>query len=269
MKIETIHEKGSGTVNEDNIFSKENMFGVFDGVSSLVKFVYEDGKTGGLVASSIAKEVFEKEDGGLTELAKKANALIKKEMLRRNVDISDKKNLWSTTVAVVKINKDNFEWVQLADSLIVVVYEDASFKLLVTDYDLDKKTMLMWKELADKKTENIRQVLNDQIIKVRETMNVAYGVLSGEDEMVNFLKSGTESLENVRSIIIFTDGLFIPKEDPKGEDNFSLFVKLFNEGGLEKIRNYVRGLEDSDPKCWKYIRFKQHDDIGAVAVTFE
>jgi len=268
MKVETIYEKGSGRVNEDNLVMKDNIFGVVDGATSFDGFMDEGGRTGGLIVSSIAKEVFENGNGSLVSLMEEANRIVREEMLKRNIDISNKENLWSASAAVVRVDKDHFEWVQLGDSLILVVLNDGTYKLLITDYDHDQETLSKWKELADKKVENIWGKLIEQFLKVRRIMNVAYGVLNGEDEMINFLNKGRESLENVRHIIIFTDGLIIPKKEPREKDDFDKFVRLFNDGGLSKIKNYVRGLEDNDPKCWDYVRFKQHDDIGAISITF-
>jgi serine/threonine protein phosphatase PrpC len=269
MKVEIICERGSGEVNEDNVLAKGKFFGVFDGATSLDKFMDADGKTGGLIASSIAKNVFENNEGGLVQLTEKANSEIRKEMLKKKVDISKKENLWSTSVAVIKLASDSFDWVQLGDSLIIVIFNDNTFKLLVTDYDHDEEALIMWKEFADKKVENIRKHLKGQLLKVRKTMNVSYGILNGEDEMKNFINKGKDSLDNVKSIIIFTDGLIIPKENPAEKDDFNLLVQLYKEGGLNKIKNYTRELEDSDPNCWKYPRFKQYDDIGAISIVFE
>ena len=59
-QVSQIQEKGSGIINEDSILVKDDIFGVFDGASSLNKYIDENGKTGGYLASSIVKEIFEK-----------------------------------------------------------------------------------------------------------------------------------------------------------------------------------------------------------------
>ncbi len=43
MKIETILEKGSARLNEDTLVVQGNLFGVFDGATSLNKTVFEKG----------------------------------------------------------------------------------------------------------------------------------------------------------------------------------------------------------------------------------
>lgn len=98
--------------------------------------------------------------------------------------------------------------------------------------------------------------------------NITYGIVNGEEEFVRFIHKGEEILENVEHIVIFTDGLIIPKENPEDSDDFNTFVKLFLEGGLKSIRDYVRDLEKDDPECWKYPRYKQYDDIAAISISF-
>ncbi len=267
MKIDYIFDEGYS--KEDTYLIKDNMFGVFDGFNSLDKFVDKDGKKGGLIAALIARDEFSKNDKNLKELAIEANQKVRERMLASNIDTSKKTSLWGTMLAVVRIKNGSFEWVQLEDSLILVIYKDYSFKLLTEDYDHDKKVLNVWKELAKQKIENIRGLIDKGPLKeLREKINETYGGLTGEEKAISFLKSGTESLENVKHIILFTDGLFIPKEDPLKEDDWNKFVKLFLEGGLKNIKDFVRNLEKEDPKCWKYPRYKQYDDIAAISLSF-
>jgi hypothetical protein len=268
MQVHFLIEKGSGPLNEDNLVITQNIFGVFDGVTSLDNYRDPHGNTGGLLASRIAKRVFEKGGKPLVDLALEANSLLREEMLKHGIDLSKKVSLWGTTAAVVQINRDTFDWIQIGDSQILVLYNENSYKLLVEDYDHDLETLILWKELADKKVKNIREFLLEPLQKAREKANVSYGVLNGEREMMGFLNRGTEDLENVRHILIFTDGLFIPQENPLRKDPFGPLVSLFLEGGLERIRDYVREREKSDPECWKYPRFKPHDDMAAISISF-
>lgn len=268
MKIQHIFDRGSKPVSEDALVVSKKTFAVFDGAGSLNSYIDELGHTDGYLAANIAREVFEENNQPLTELIVIANKAIRDEMLKREIDMSQKINLWSAAVAAIRIHEKALEWVQLGDSLILLINNDNSIKLLVEDYDHDLETLVMWKKLAEEKRENIRDVLRDQVIKVRETMNVSYGILNGEDEMLEFLNSGSESLVGVKHILLFTDGLFIPKANPEDKDDFPMVVKLFGEGGLEKIKTYIRQLEKEDPKCWLYPRYKQYDDIAAIAISF-
>lgn len=267
MKTEYIHEQGAGRLNEDTISLNGNMFGVFDGATSLNKKTFKNGTTGGFIASDTAEKAFAKNNDSLANLAKKANSAIYNKMIENDVDISDKASLWSTSAAVVKINNDMIEWVQIGDSLLLLIYKDGSFKIPIKDYDHDSETLCMWKDIAQKTDQKIFQAMNGQIKKVRAAMNVDYGVLNGEKEFSDFINSGREALNELSHVLLFTDGLFIPSKDPLNKDNFNEFVDLFLKGGLSEIRDHIRNIEQSDPDCRLYPRFKTHDDIAAVALS--
>lgn len=268
MKVKYILNKGSGIMNEDNILIKNNLFGVFDGATSLDKYRNKTGETGGHLASNITKFTFEKNDKSLKNLAIEANKKIREKMILEGIEINEKINLWSTSAAVIKINKNTFNWIQIGDSLILVVYKNGKRELITKYFDHDKNLLILWKKLADKKVKNIFEVIKKDSIKLRKTMNIKYGILNGEKKMMNFLKKGTKKLDKIKHIIIFTDGLFIPKKDPRKKENWNIFVKLFLEKGLIGIKNYIRSIEEKDKKCWEYPRYKQHDDIGAISITF-
>lgn len=267
MKVDFIFDEGSS--KEDLYFIKDGTFGVFDGFNGLKKFTDRDGRTGGLIAAAIAKNEFSKNGKDLRSLAIKANQKIKEKMFALKVNTNDKSCLWGTILVVVKIKDDSFEWVQMGDSLILVIYKDDNFKLLVKNYDHDKEVLSLWKELAEQKRDNIRELVDKgPLIELRSRMNETYGVLNGEEKATSFLKTGEEGFQNIKHILLFTDGLIIPKEDPIADDNWNLFIKLFLEGGLENIKNFVRDLQKKDPKCWKYPRYKQYDDIAAISISF-
>jgi serine/threonine protein phosphatase PrpC len=267
MKIDFVFDEGSK--KEDAYLIKDNIFGVFDGFDALNKFVDKNGETGGLIAANIAKSTISKNDKDIKEMVLEANSKIKEKMLESNIDMSEKSNLWGTALAVIRIGTDSFEWAQIDDSLILVIYKDHSFKLLVDDYDHDKEVLKVWKELAAQKEEKIREVIGKgHLPELRNKMNLEYGCLNGEHEAIRFLKSGTERLENIKHILLFTDGIILPKEDPLEEDEWNTFIRLFLDGGLRAVKDFVRDLEKDDPKCWKYPRYKQHDDIAAISISF-
>ncbi len=267
MKVNYIFDAGSS--KEDSYLIKDNFFAVFDGFDSLDKFVDRQGVTGGLIAATIARDVFSQNKGTLKDLAMETNRKIREKMLDLSIDIKNKDSLWGTIFAAVRIKENSFEWMQLADSLILVIFKDNSYKLLVEDFDHDIEVMRIWKELAKQKTENIRKIIGaGPLVELRAKVNGIYGALNGEEEAITFLKTGEEKLENIKHILLFTDGLMIPKEEPQRKDDWKLFVELFSQGGLENVRDFVRNLQKDDPKCWKYPRYKQYDDITAIDISF-
>lgn len=265
MKTDHIHEQGSGQMNEDQILIGKTIFGVFDGATSLNKYIDDQGNTGGFLASLTAKEVFAKNNNDLVNLAKEANKLIAEKMKTSGVDTSDKTNLWATSIAAIRMEGQEFEWLTLSDSVIIVIHKDGNYELLGEFHDHDEGTIKLWQKYADQKAENIREKLADVIIENRRDMNIKYGVLNGEPEFINFIEHGKKSLENVAHIIIFSDGFLIPTKNA-GEEDWDTLVKLYKEGGLRKIRDLVRERERNDTKMWEYPRLKPSDDIGAVAI---
>ncbi|WP_320172494.1 protein phosphatase 2C domain-containing protein [Maridesulfovibrio sp.] len=268
MQVESIFEKGTGAMNEDFYFASGSRFGVFDGATSLTPETYEQGCTGGYLASNIAGRVFATGDGPLLGLADKANAAISEAMLERGVDLNDKKYLWSTSAAVVSLDNDRFEWVQIGDCLVMVIKEDGSHELLMDGFDHDTETLRMWQSVSAEADDSILNALHDQILKVRGQMNVSYGVFSGEQEAMSFINHGQRDLDGVDSILIFTDGLFVPSCDPERKEGFDHLASLFRQGGLRHVRDYIRSVEETDPCCRRFPRFKPHDDIAAISITF-
>ncbi|MFA4819460.1 MAG: protein phosphatase 2C domain-containing protein [Candidatus Aenigmatarchaeota archaeon] len=266
MKVDFVFDEGSS--KEDTYLIGQNIFGVFDGANSINKFFDENGKSGGLMAASIVRDEFAANKGTLKEMAIKANNILRKKMISNNIDVSDKASLWCTTAAAVRIKNKTFEWLHVADSLILVIYMDDSFKLLAHDYDHDRGAMIVWKKLAQEKRKNIHDIIWKKTPHTRFKSNEAYGMINGEEKFSKFILTGEENLENVKHILIFTDGLILPKEDPEKEDNFNAFVRLFLKGGLKNVMQYVRDLEKDDPECWKYPRYKQYDDITAISISF-
>ena len=268
MKIQKIYDKGSREINEDELLIQDNLFAVFDGATSLIKYVNEKGETGGRLAAKIAKEVFSKNDKPLNGLAEGANDKILEEMKKVGINSNQKESLWSAAVAAIKINKEEIEFFTIADCLILVIFKDGYHKLLVDYFDFDLESMKKWKELANKKVKDIFNILLKDEIELRRQANVKFGVLNGEKEARKFFEFGKIDLKDIKSIILFTDGLLIPKEDPEAPEDWDLFVKLYQEKGLVGILNFVRSLEKTDPLCWKYPRYKQHDDVAAIGIDF-
>jgi serine/threonine protein phosphatase PrpC len=266
FSIERVYSKGVSKINEDGILIKNNLFGVFDGAGSLVKFLNKDGKTGGKIASEIARNTFSKNNDSLKNLAIKANNIIREEMEKNKINFLKKENLWGTTAAVVRVKKDFAEFFQIGDSLILVVLKNNKPKLIAKYNDHDKETMIKWKELADKKEKNIWKKINKKIIMVRRKSNVTYGFLNGDKKAIKFFNTGKFRLENVKFIILFTDGLLLPKKDPRRNEDWNKFASIYKKSDLNGLLGYVRSTESADPNCLLYPRFKKHDDIAAIAI---
>ena len=267
FKIDWLYKKGSGTLNEDAYFLSDEIYGVFDGATALNESLYEGGKTGGYLASRLACEAFRANDAPLLKLTHRANRRILAAMQEKGVDLRHKENLWCTSLAVVRIGRRDFEWVQSGDSLILTIDNEQRYQVLVPDPEHDLETLCMWRDMTARGTRAIFESLKEQIIAVRRRMNVTYGAINGESEALDFISRGRGSLAGIRHILLFTDGLFIPQENPQNGHRFDILVEHFLKGGLEAVYRQVHRLQIRDPLCHRYPRFKAHDDIAAVAIS--
>lgn len=265
--LQSLHEKGSSEINEDVLLVGEGTYGVFDGATSLAPLRLKDGKTGGLLAATIAAETFRQDNRPLPLVAAEANGRIaeaSKDVAGRD---GDRSGLWSTSMGVIRVRDNRLEYCQSGDAVILFLFKDGGYRLISTEVDIDRKTLTMWKNMKWRDGITIHEALADQIRSVRQRMNVDYGVLNGEPEAIGFLKYGEIDLADVSDVVLFTDGLFLPREEPDDEQDWQSFIELYHQGGLHRIHDHIRTLQESDPNCRRYPRFKKHDDIAALALS--
>ena len=267
LNVRTLLDKGSGEFNEDVLLEEGNLLGVFDGATSLNKRRFQGGLTGGLLAARTAARSFQNNGNSLDQLFKVANENLQTVQMEEGIGLNERHKLWSTSLAVVHLNGNGLEYCQTGDDLIVFVLKNGNYKLITPDIDIDRDTLQLWKEMQVAPDALIHEVLADQIHKVRMAMNISYGVLNGEPEALDFVQHGYEDLTDISDILLFTDGLHLPRENPLKEHDWQFFVDLYRQGGLQIIRDHVRYLQQQDPTCRKYPRFKMHDDIAAVAIS--
>ncbi len=263
--IDTLFEKGTGLLNEDGQLVGEQIYGVFDGATSLSGSIY-DGLTGGYLASQAGVEVFSEDDRSLTELAALANTAIFHKMEGYGVDLDRKEELWSTSAAVVRTQGNELEWCQAGDCRIQLIYTDGSSRQLVEPPDHDAETLALWQKIAPVSHQPIHVALADKILEVRRRMNIDYGVLNGEPDALKFVRSGVESLDDVFAVLLYTDGLYVPDLSSGRSHAQEILSRLFIMGGLEAVHHHIRLLQESDPDCLLYPRFKTSDDISAIAL---
>lgn len=266
MKVNKVCQKGSGKVNEDALVVRGSLFGVIDGAGSLVPWHSVKGETGGQLAARIVERAFRRGHGALRNILLQANREITAQMRRMHVDTRKKENRWATAVAAVHLRDKKGEFACISDSLILLILKNGDYKMLVHDYDHDQRTLRLWAKFAKSRVKNIYPYIVPQNICTRRLANKQYGSLNGEPTAMKFVQHGTFSLKNVQSIILFTDGLFLPRTNPSSPDDWGAFASIYKRSGLRGLVRHVRRIQRSDPNCWKYPRFKMHDDIAAISI---
>jgi len=268
-RVEILLDKGSGVVNEDRALTASPVFAVIDGATSLNKYRDKNGETGGSLAAGILSEEFRTKEGTLLERGRVANQALQVEMANRNIDTTQKENLWQASAAVIEIHPDRIDWFQVADCFILFIYDDGSYKLATPYIDFDAPLLKKWKDLGAMPQAQKWSELSSDLINLRRRQNVDFGAMSGEVEAEQFFLSGTVDRKNMKRVVLFTDGALIPKEDAEAEENFDEFIEILVKGGLEAVKDRVRTQEKSDPDCIQFPRFKLHDDMGAIDITLE
>jgi hypothetical protein len=271
MKVVTLSQQGGIKKNEDSILVSDTVYGVFDGATSFTPLPVESEYTGGFLASSIASQTFGEGFASLYDAAIVANNRIWDAMMQAGVDTTDKLSLWSTSVCVVKLKEKSFEWVQIGDSIPVVIYKDGSYKLLVEGYDHDERDLSEWKRRVELGEKRVFESMKEEFFyETRRGMNEpgGYGILNGEEDFEQYLLEGEESLEDVAHLLLFSDGMFFPSEDPSTPDDIERIVQTFLKYGVEGWHGLVRSEEESDPQCKKYPRLKKSDDASVIAISF-
>ncbi len=265
-KIERVFEQGSGLLNEDCLTCSDNLFGVFDGASSLVPQLFQ-GKTGAWWASRLVSNEFSKNDASLFELGSRANKKLQLQMTAMQVESTDNLHCWSASAAVCRLHDDKVEWLQSGDCQILAISKEGDCRLLTDYHNHDRETLQLWQQLIACDEPEPLKKLRPQIEKVRRQMNQSYGAFNGKAAALDFFRLGSHSLRDIRHLLIFTDGLLPPSEEPNEKPDFCWLAKHYHQGGLQQVMQEIRRLEKTDPHCHRFPRFKQHDDIAAVAIS--
>ncbi len=267
-KIEQVHAQGSGRFNEDNLTCTDDLFGVFDGASSLVPDLYR-GKTGAWWASHLVSSEFSKNDASLYELGKRANLKLQQGMSAEGVASFDHLQCWSTSAAVCRVKDHSVEWLQSGDCQILAIDNDGGCRLLTPYHNHDKETLKLLKSLLDQNDPEPQKKIRPQLKKVRKQMNRSYGVINGAAAALDFFKQGSCSLDGIQHLLLFTDGLTPPNTESSTSPDFGWVTQNYLEGGLEQVKDQIRWFETQDPDCRRHPRFKCHDDMAAIAISFD
>lgn len=280
LKVDYRTVKGVSELNEDSLIINEDilLYGVADGVSSIAPFKNEENLTGGYIASNEVSIYFEelRNYNNLREDLVAINNRLQAKMNEYYIDISMKETLWGTALALVKITETGVDFIQTGDCMILAVYQDSSIRPLTrlqTDH-LEQIALNRWKELIHKGVNSQKDLMKDVkdiLVSNRKKSNTAngYGVLNGEDHAVEYSEYGKINKNGLKHLILITDGLFLPVESvPKGERYWDYVANSILYKGIEQYTNDLIELEESDPECLRFPRFKKSDDKAGLLITF-
>ncbi|CAM4382922.1 protein phosphatase 2C domain-containing protein [Paenibacillus alkaliterrae] len=277
--METCVFRGSNEINEDVLIvnSKNRIFGVVDGATSVNAYRDEKGKTGGYLAANLLASFFTdaQDSENLVDVVQKANRELRSRMINSNVDVSNKKNLWSAAFAVFRISDTRIEYVQAGDCMLFAKYDDGTVRALTHDQVAHLDFITISKREEAKKNgcvtrEEIFQYILPTVSGNRQKANTlqGYSVMNGEPELDCFLESGIINRACLKRLYAVTDGLFYPGTRADGKMDWNHMLSRIDETGLEAYAEQLILLEESDPQCNVYPRIKRSDDKTGIVIDF-
>ncbi|MBP1995556.1 protein phosphatase 2C domain-containing protein [Paenibacillus eucommiae] len=285
MNIETISLQGTTEWNEDALVINEQLqlYGVIDGATSLHPYRGPNKETGGYLASQLIKQYLESlnaeaiNDMNLKQLVLQANFRLHEQMVLSGINPHDKASLWTTALALIHITDTNIDYAQVGDCMITAVYNDGTIRLVTHDQvaHIDRKSKLIWEEGIRKgitKREDLWELVKPTIVQNKSSMNTmgGYSVMSGEPELANFIEYGRINRNQLKALLIVTDGLFLhPESGNESRDMMKELTQRIAGSTLKDYSEWLFNLEFEDKDCQRYPRFKVSDDKSGIWIQFE
>lgn len=284
----TIYQKGMADHNEDRYYISSDLttFAVMDGATGIGEM------TGELASQTILDEFESNPAGSLLEILTKANKRLG-DRCKEIAGLSQIEQIrkWdrssSGVVAIRFLEYHRIEYVQSGDCMIFIQYEDDAVRPLTHDSlsRLDQKAILrraklleqkrkgedpnQWpKEKRDKILHKIWEELMEQLHDHRGLLNTpeGYPVIDGSPEAVHYIEYGQLPLIHTKKILLLSDGLVLPHIKAAPEIMWLETAKYAFSHGLSALYEKVTALENSDPACYIYPRFKQADDKTGILI---
>ncbi len=275
MNIQTFFDQGSAFFTEDTIvYQPPCYYGVVDGESGV--YLPSEGpklfgrRTGGQVAAHAVSFAFEGASFGesLEAVLRKANNMIREISEKSGLSLQESELLPSVSFIVAKVTDENITILQGGDSLAVWQKRDGTIggtpnKVFRYEKELLRKvTKLMEKHKGDREKmwEEYRPFL---MAKRRANTNTTFALLNGQVEIERFWQKFSLLREEVRLLVLFSDGL-VPFEWTKDEVVLGKkVIELYRKGGLNSILAATRVIAEQE-------KSSSHEDFPeATGVVIE
>jgi hypothetical protein len=101
----------------------------------------------------------------------------------------------------------------------------------------------------------------------KEAINVEWPVITGDPRLENVMLRGRRPLENVASLVLMSDGMFLPgANEVQGAE---MAARQMLEHGITPYTMSLQKLYDADQEREKFPRFKHQDDASALLIQFQ
>ncbi|WP_172461028.1 PP2C family serine/threonine-protein phosphatase [Priestia endophytica] len=252
MKLDTVFLcSPSKTVSEDAyvINEKQNIYGVFDGATPVTPFQNSKGQNGAYLASRCFQAYFTEEvrqEESLLESVVKANKKLLEMMKSHHISVHKKEELWSTCVALIKLEKEKIQFAQLGDSMIVMENKEGKVTVLTKDtvkgIGSRAKQKREMERLRGKEKHDEDFYKKNLLYSLRYNRTLAntpngYSVANGKEEVRKYIQYGEIQKNEVSCLLLVSDGFFHPSE------SLETTYQHIRSGGLERYAHKLAKLE--------------------------
>ncbi|MFY4776897.1 protein phosphatase 2C domain-containing protein [Metabacillus sp. RGM 3146] len=228
MKSSLYHKKSPIKDLQEDAFVLHPVYklaGVFDGVTPLNSYKNKYQENGAHIASHLFSRYFLYEynpEITLKEGILSANKKLKEEMQKEAIDLNDKSYLWSTCAAIILFEEEKVHYAQAGDCMILAEMHDGKIK------EVTKNSVRGISKRAKAKRETERKAGKDIYTEEFYSSNFlaskaynrkmanteqGYSVCNGEEALENFIQTGFLNKDEIKSILLLSDGLFFPEKD--------------------------------------------------------
>lgn len=289
MRITALYDQGTAEFLEDKVILHLPIVGVADGVSGVYSPAkgprFFGARTGGQeVVSLVDKISLERSQSQepLKDIVFEMNQAVA-EFARREAIPQDRADLLpGVTLALAKIDKEKVQILQIGDA--AALWEDKQGKIdIITGQGSDYNNALEQAfENLMKKHSRDRSAAWDEFLPILSDMRIRHintgvfwgvdmyrhrvvGLLNGQDGFEERFRSGTASRDEIRRLLLFTDGFFFShREALSVKDKAGWLLEVYKEGGLQAILSHTRRQEAG----FAAQRHIDQAEASAVAIEF-
>ena len=273
MKIRTAqYEQGTAKHAEDRlIIEPPRFYGVVDGVSGVYGSegpkMFSGGLTGGQVAGNILVRAFA---AGIHTEAKtdrifaQANKDLRTVCENNKIPLDQAHLFPAATFVIAEINEKHITLYQASDSLAVWETKNGTFDgtpNLFFPYEQNRLRIiakLMDRHKGDRKKmwEEFCPILADLR---RKEANVAYCIFNGQSAFDLMIQRFVLELNNIRRLILFTDGL-VPFEETRDIKTLARkLMELYAQDGVSAVLSHTREVAKAN-------QTRSHEDYAEASV---